>query len=81
MSGIGLMTDAELAATAASIAYESCCSVIDVWCLDVSEEAGAEGWFQLPSDIAIVEDDIRYLEARGLLERHETREDWISVRD
>ena len=76
------MTKAALNRLAHSLAYESAVSVIESMCLNVSEEAGAAGWWQLPSDTSLFDDDLRYLEERGLIERYaEVRTRWISVRD
>jgi hypothetical protein len=59
MSGVGLMTDGQLNQLAHTLAYKSANSVIESMSVNVSEEAGAAGWWQLPSNLSSIEDDVR----------------------
>lgn len=72
----------ELHALALTLAYDFACSVIESNCVPVSDQAEEPGWFELPVEpLAEIDDCVRLLEMRGLLERHATRPDWVRIAD
>ena len=87
------MTKEELDALAHGIAYDSCCSIIAGHTL-MSFYAGLE-YFDValvsdgsraePSIFALVDAEIaeavKYLEARGLIDRHPDNPNWVTIHD
>lgn len=83
-----MSTQAEIDALGHSIAYDSCCSLIESSCLierDQVEASWDDAWFHSLSVDSDAEDAvveaIRYLDARGLLLRHPDRPDLVQVLD
>jgi hypothetical protein len=71
-------------ALAHSLAYESCASMIDSYTVAMGESLGCTEWQELPSDpaeLALLADPLRYLDARGLIERHPHMPTWITLID
>lgn len=79
------ITDAELDVMAHGLAYDGCCSVIESTCPIVVRIEQA--WFDTTPDNVYVAarkflaDAVIYLEARGLLERHDDNPNWVSLND
>ncbi|QHN04392.1 hypothetical protein FTO74_14245 [Granulicella sp. WH15] len=68
-----------------TIAYESACSLIESSCFQGKAEIGDPNeWFDLDtfdSEIGSIDDEVEYLELRGLLNHHPENPKWISFRD
>lgn len=63
-----------------SLAYESAASAIECHSLTYRVE-GEEPWCDVGRELHLIEDDVRYLEMRGLLERHPDHPEWVRVHD
>jgi hypothetical protein len=81
--------DPELLALERSLAYEAASGVIDGCCASKRVNGSAiDEWWSNIDDVAEVAgiaeeiaDAVRYLEARGLIERHPDHPNWVQVRD
>lgn len=73
----------ELDATAHHLAYESCVSAFDSCLADVSEAVGVDGWRDLDDAAPNYdpEEQLDYLEKRGLIQRDAKHHNWIAVLD
>jgi hypothetical protein len=84
LSSIAL-TQAELDVLAHHLAYESATLIVESNCADVSSQCDSPDWFDTGDcdefAKAYVVNSIAYLEARGLLERHDANPDWITMFD
>jgi hypothetical protein len=75
---------AALDALAHGMAYDSCKLVMGGYC--VTGRDGGDPWLitetqDFEGESAEVKEAVGYLEARGLLERHQRRHGWVRVRD
>lgn len=75
-------------ALAHSIAYDSCCSIIESNCVAQRDNVDASWdpiWFDTGSadeeSADSVNDSVTYLQGRGLLDRHPEHSDWVQLRD
>ena len=82
------LTQAELDTMAHHLAYESATSFIDCNCVDVSKKVSADPfWFDIDPEGHSLESQggiaeaVVYLEARGLLERHDDNPNWVTMFD
>jgi len=83
------MTDKEFNELAHSLAFDQAFGIIDGY--TGSESAGMtvdqiDQWWQNTSNVdteavEAVADAVRYLDARGLIERHPDHPEWVRVRD
>jgi hypothetical protein len=77
------ITDAELDRMAHSLAFDASVSAIDSACAKVDALDGE--WFDItPANVyhiaqPFVADAVIYLEARGLLERHDDNPNWVAL--
>jgi hypothetical protein len=77
---IELLNKTEIDALAHDLAYAHCVSVIEGGCVEVTEEPGETDLYDLTSGEYMAE-EIKYLEARGLLEHHDGNPNWAWIRD
>jgi hypothetical protein len=78
------LSNVELDALAHSLACENAMVSIECNCVDVSDEAGAAGWFDIGQANEAYDDierHVLYLETRGLIQRDETHPNWIALRN
>lgn len=72
-----------------SLAYESCVTFLESVCMSVNASLtdDEEVWMDAMAKVAFeneakqLDDSLRYLEMRGLLERHPRNSTWIQVMD
>lgn len=75
----------DLNAIAHSIAYEAATGDVESLCVYIGESEGCSDWWEL--DFSLNEDgsrlanSVRYLDARGLLERHPQMPNWVALID
>lgn len=74
------MTKEELDKLAHSLAFELAESVISSEGITMRDDEG-EAWEMVDARKVDLFDCLRYLDARGLLERHPEHSDWVRVRD
>lgn len=83
----GRMLQSELDTMAHHLAWENAITCIECNCLQIDLDGVADrlgGWLDLAASDAYDDDlaeQVRYLEARGLIERHEDNPNWISLRN
>ena len=75
------MTKEELDKLAHSMAFEFAESVLDGEGTPMRDDDDERWWMVDPEGEVDLFDCLRYLEARGLLERHAEHGDWVRVRD
>jgi hypothetical protein len=74
----------DLDTMAHGLAYSDASVCIECNLTDVSEQAGADGWFDVSTAdefYADVEEHVAYLDARGLIQRDAAHPTWIAVLD